>query len=79
MALGLASVAAVAGGITHTPIALLTLIPLIAVGVNYYRYQSVDPESKPIDQETVIKQSVHCMPNSAVAYLTLYFPLLHFS
>ncbi|XP_058447544.1 glucose dehydrogenase [FAD, quinone] [Malaya genurostris] len=53
MALGLASIAAVAGGITHTPIALLTLIPLIAVGVNYYRYQSVDPESKPIDEQTL--------------------------
>ncbi|EAT44641.1 AAEL004002-PA [Aedes aegypti] len=53
MALGLASVAAVAGGLTHTPIALLTLIPLIAVGVNYYRYQSVDPESNPIDQQSL--------------------------
>lgn len=74
MALGLASVAAVAGGITHTPIALLTLIPLIAVGVNYYRYQSVDPESKPIDQETVIKL-LSTVPNPPLAYLTPFFPL----
>ncbi|XP_050082472.1 glucose dehydrogenase [FAD, quinone] [Anopheles aquasalis] len=53
MALGLASVAAVAGGLAHTPLALLTLIPLLAVGVNYYRYQSVDPETNPTDQQTL--------------------------
>lgn len=62
MALGLASVAAVAGGLTHTPIALLTLIPLIAVGVNYYRYQSVDPESNPIDQQSVTNRSFNPKP-----------------
>lgn len=73
MALGLASVAAVAGGLTHTPIALLTLIPLIAVGVNYYRYQSVDPESNPIDQQSVtISSRLHL--TTRLIYAFLYFP-----
>lgn len=73
MALGLASVAAVAGGLTHTPIALLTLIPLIAVGVNYYRYQSVDPESNPIDQQSVTISS-RLPLTTRLIYAFLYFP-----
>lgn len=73
MALGLASVAAVAGGLTHTPIALLTLIPLIAVGVNYYRYQSVDPESNPIDQQSVTISSRFPLTTRLI-YAFLYFP-----
>lgn len=51
------SLAAVAGGLTHSPIAILSLIPLIAVGLNYYRYQSVDPESRIVDATTVSYQS----------------------
>lgn len=74
MALGLASVAAVAGGLTHTPIALLTLIPLIAVGVNYYRYQSVDPESSPIDQQTVTTSPpAHAIIMTNTNLISFYF------
>lgn len=31
----------------------LSLIPLLALGINYYRYQSVDPEGRPIDAQKV--------------------------
>lgn len=47
MALALISTIATAGALT--PIAIMTLIPLIAIGMNYYRYQTYDPESKIID------------------------------
>lgn len=47
MALAIISSIATAGALT--PIAIMTLIPLIAIGMNYYRYQAYDPESKIID------------------------------
>ena len=53
MSLSLTALASVAGGLAHAPLAILSLIPLLAVGINYYRYQSIDPESKPIDAQTV--------------------------
>lgn len=31
----------------------LSLIPLLAIGINYYQYQSVDPEGRPIDAQKV--------------------------
>lgn len=39
--------------ITASPVTLLGMLPLIAIGLNYYRYTSVDPESHPIDTTTV--------------------------
>lgn len=39
--------------ISSSPLTLLSMIPLIAVGLNYYRYESVDPESAPIDAPVV--------------------------
>lgn len=39
--------------ISSSPITLLSMIPLIAVGLNYYRYTNVDPESAPIDAPVV--------------------------
>lgn len=47
MAIAILSSIVTAGALT--PIAIMTLIPLIAIGMNYYRYQSYDPESKIID------------------------------
>ena len=47
MALAIISSIATAGALT--PIAIMTLIPLIAIGMNYYSYQAYDPESKIID------------------------------
>lgn len=47
MPLAIISSIATAGALT--PIAIMTLIPLIAIGMNYYRYQAYDPESKIID------------------------------
>lgn len=49
-ALGLISTLAT---ISSSPITLLGMIPLIAVGLNYYRYNDVDPESAPIDAPVV--------------------------
>lgn len=39
--------------ISSSPLTLLSIIPLIAVGFNYYRYANVDPESNPIDAPVV--------------------------
>lgn len=39
--------------VTASPVTLLSMIPLIAIGLNYYRYTNVDPESHPIDTTTV--------------------------
>lgn len=39
--------------ISSSPLTLLSIIPLIAVGVNYYRYANTDPESNPIDAPVV--------------------------
>lgn len=39
--------------ISTSPITLISMIPLLALGINYYRYTSVDPESAPIDAPVV--------------------------
>lgn len=36
-----------------SPVTLLSLIPLMTIGLNYYRYNNVDPESNPIDAPEV--------------------------
>lgn len=41
------------GGLVAAPITALSIIPLLAIGINYYRYQSVDPEARPIDADKV--------------------------
>uniref|UniRef100_A0A1B0DFC5 Glucose-methanol-choline oxidoreductase C-terminal domain-containing protein n=1 Tax=Phlebotomus papatasi TaxID=29031 RepID=A0A1B0DFC5_PHLPP len=38
-----------ANGITAAPVAFLSLIPLLMVGMNYFRYYNYDPEAKVID------------------------------
>jgi hypothetical protein len=42
--------------ISSSPLTLLSIVPLIAVGLNYYKYLSVDPESAPIDTPVVSSQ-----------------------
>lgn len=42
------------GGLLAAPVTALGLIPLLALGINYYRYQTIDPEGRPIDAEKVI-------------------------
>lgn len=49
--------------ITSSPLTLIGMIPLIAVGLNYYRYQNVDPESAPIDAPVVSALS-NCITSS---------------
>lgn len=41
------------GGLTAAPITAIGLIPLLALGINFYRYASVDPEGRPIDAQKV--------------------------
>lgn len=41
------------GGLVAAPLTAISLIPLLAIGINYYRYQSVDPEARPIDADKV--------------------------
>lgn len=41
------------GSLLAAPVTVLSFIPLLAIGINYYRYQSVDPEGRPIDAEKV--------------------------
>lgn len=41
------------GGITAAPVAFLSLIPLLMVGMNYFRYYNYDPEAKVIDTSYV--------------------------
>lgn len=42
-----------------TMTSLLGMIPLLAIGMNFYRYQSVDPENK-VQEPTVVS----CVPLS---------------
>lgn len=44
---------ATAGTLAAGPVTMLSLIPLLAIGMNYYRYQSVDPEGRPIEATKV--------------------------
>lgn len=41
------------GSLLAAPVTALSLIPLLALGINYYRYQSIDPEGRPIDAQKV--------------------------
>lgn len=41
------------GGLLSGPVTALGLIPLLALGINFYRYQNVDPEARPIDAQRV--------------------------
>lgn len=41
------------GTLLAAPVTALSLIPLLALGINYYRYQSNDPEGRPIDAQEV--------------------------
>lgn len=52
MSSALALVSTIAS-ISSSPVTLLSMIPLIAVGLNYYRYSEIDPESPPIDAPVV--------------------------
>lgn len=46
------------GSLLAAPVTALSLIPLLALGINYYRYQSIDPEGRPIDAQKVITLSI---------------------
>lgn len=39
-----------------TMTSLLGMIPLLAIGMNYYRYQNVDPENKVQEPQVVRSQ-----------------------
>lgn len=49
----ISSLLASTGGLVVAPMTALTLLPLIAIGMNFYQYQSVDPEARPIDATQV--------------------------
>lgn len=49
----ISSLLASTGGLVVAPMTALTLLPLIAIGMNYYQYQNVDPEARPIDATQV--------------------------
>lgn len=36
---------------------ILGMIPLLAIGLNYYNYQSVDPENK-VQEAQVVRESI---------------------
>lgn len=41
------------GSLLNAPVSALSLIPLLAIGINYYRSQSDNPEGRPIDAQKV--------------------------
>ena len=45
------------GSLLAAPVTALSLIPILALGINYYRYQSIDPEGRPIDAQKVSSNS----------------------
>lgn len=47
--------------ISSSPLTLLSMIPLLAVGLNYYRYANVDPESQPFDAPVVSLKAFLCV------------------
>lgn len=53
MALAAISSIFTTGSLLAAPVTALGLIPLLALGINFYRYQSVDPEGRPIDAQRV--------------------------
>lgn len=48
------------GSLLAAPVTALSLIPLLALGINYYRYQSIDPEGRPIDAQKVRRRIFLC-------------------
>lgn len=56
MSFALASFLTTAGTLAAGPVTILSLIPLLAIGMNYYRYQSIDPEGRPIEASKVSKK-----------------------
>lgn len=62
MSLAISSIASffsAAGTLAAAPVTILSLIPIIAIGMNYYRYQNVDPEARPIDAQSVSVNYIH--------------------
>lgn len=60
--------------ISSSPITLLSMIPLLAVGLNYYRYTNVDPESAPIDAPVVSYCIITAFAKKTKAnFLSFYF------
>lgn len=37
------------GGLAPSPVTIISLLPLLAVGITLFRYQTVDPESHPLN------------------------------
>lgn len=60
MSFALSSLASLAAG----PVTMLSLIPIFAIGLNYYRYQSVDPEGRPIEATKVSFKSLRDLPKN---------------
>lgn len=56
----IASFLTTAGSLAAGPVTMLSLIPLLAIGMNYYRYQSVDPEGRPIEATKVSTNPYVC-------------------
>ncbi|KAJ8885273.1 hypothetical protein PR048_011470 [Dryococelus australis] len=52
----MASPASALVALTATPSVVLGVIPLLAIGLTYLRYVSVDPESRPIDVRNVLPE-----------------------
>jgi hypothetical protein len=52
------------GGLVPQAISLMSLIPLLAVGLTYFRYQTADPESYPIDVPQVLTVKYHIKNNT---------------
>ncbi|XP_063219272.1 glucose dehydrogenase [FAD, quinone]-like [Bacillus rossius redtenbacheri] len=52
----MASSASALMALTTSPGVVLGVIPLLAIGLTYLRYVSVDPESRPIDVRTVLPE-----------------------
>jgi len=53
-----------------TMTSLLGMIPLLAIGMNFYRYQSVDPENK-VQEPTVVSCNHPLRIKSIIYYLIL--------
>lgn len=64
--------------ISSSPLTLIGMIPLIAVGLNYYRYANVDPESAPIDAPVVSELSNCIIPSLLLMLNFLFFVFLPF-
>lgn len=50
---GVGQVVTFAVGIGGSPLTIVGLLPLFAIGLTYMRYSSIDPESHPIEVKRV--------------------------